>query len=160
MAEVMRSDPEKFGGEVNLAVEFDRLLTYLGVGLIAGNTFRMCLDQPFDSVFSIDASPITVETIKIRLQENIDFFMGTIGTELETNEALSVVGQFGIYALYRTLTIRVQPDVKLFERMWRYMERLPMVVLFTKYRWFPDEFLLEYTSFPGLQFNRLVPRVC
>jgi hypothetical protein len=159
MADVMRADPAKYGGSVESAAAFDRVLLALDKGLMAGATLRACLDQPFDAVAALDASPATREAMRVRLLDNVDFLLGSLGTEAETNEAQLLVGQFAVYALYRVLGSKFAPDPKLFERMWRVAERLPMVVLYTKYRWLPDAFLLEYCAVPGLDMRKLVPRV-
>ena len=159
MADVMRGDPVKYGGSVETAAEFDILLLSLDRGLMAGATLRACLDQPFDAVTALDPSPATREAMRVRLLDNVDFLLGSVDTEAETGEALQVVGQFAVYALYRVLGARLPPDVKLFERLWRVTERLPMVPLYTKYCWMPDAFLLEYCAVPGLDMRKLVPRV-
>ena len=159
MVDVMRGDPVKYGGSVEAAADFDRLLLSLDRGLMSGATLRACLDQPFDAVAALDPSPAMREAIRVRLLDNVDFLLGSLGTEAETCEATQLVGQFAVYALYRVLGAKFAPDAKLFERMWRVTERLPMVVLYTKYRWLPDAFLLEYCPMGGLDLRKLVPRV-
>ena len=159
MADVMRGDPVKYGGSAEAAAEFDVLLLSLDRGLMAGATLRACLEQPFDAVAALDPSPAAREAMRARVLDNVDYLLGSVDTEAETGEALQLVGQFAVYALYRVLGARLPPDVKLFERLWRVTERLPLVPLYTKYCWTPDAFLFEYCAVPGMDLRKLVPRV-
>jgi hypothetical protein len=158
MADVMRADPERFGGDKAAAAEFDRLLLQLDRGVMAGRLFRQCLDQPNDRLALLDPSLSCVELIRARTLETLEFVLGTVGSELETCEALQVVGQLGIYALFRALTSKQMPDPKVFERLWRVAEKLPLVPLYTKYVWTPDAFLIEYCAVRGAPL-KLVPKV-
>ena len=61
-----------------------------------------------------------------------DSLLAKIGSEMETCEELQLVGQFAVYALYRSLSDRVlqaaaKPDVKLFERLWETQKKRPIV---------------------------------
>jgi hypothetical protein len=70
-----------------------------------------------------------------------------------------IVGQFAVYALFRSATLRSAPDKKVFDRLWRTQERLPMVVLWGKAVWTADMFLVEYAPIPDITLSRLVPKV-
>jgi hypothetical protein len=96
--------------------------------------------------------------LRDRALDNIDHLLNTVGTEVETSETKQIVGQFGIYALYRAMTARFVPDKRVFERLWKVQERIPLVVLYTKYVWTVDTFLLEFGPMPGMDYRKLVPR--
>jgi hypothetical protein len=72
---------------------------------------------------------------------------------------LQIVGQFAIYALFRSATLRSAPDKKVFDRLWRTQEKLPMVVLWGKAVWTADMFLVEYAPIPDITVSRLSPKV-
>lgn len=159
MADVMRADPAKYGGDAACAAQLDGLMVALERGLLTGGTFRACLDQPFDILGAIDASMTTKELLKTRALENIEYLLGTVGSELETTEALQIVGQMAIYGLYRSLTARIMPDPKVYEKLWRVTERVLLVPLWSKHAFLPDVFLREYCAIPGIVASKLVPRV-
>ena len=55
--------------------------------------------------------------------------------------------------------MRVAPDKKAFDRLWRTQERLPIVVLTGKTVWLADSFLVEYASIADITLSRLTPKV-
>ncbi len=65
------------------------------------------------------------------------------------------------YALFRMLVPRnIEPDSELFARLWRVQERVPVVNVFGRVVWAPDEFLLRYASIRTLNMRKLIPKVC
>lgn len=155
---VMRSDPAKFGADVESAAALDVLLTSLDTCLIPGRTFRAALDQVFGPFPYDGAGEATRALLCARAVENVEWLLSTIGTELETFESSQLVGQYAIYALTRALDTRSPVDRKVFDRLWSITARLPLVVLYTKYLWSPDTFLVEFAAFAGLDIRKLAPK--
>lgn len=159
VADIMRTDPAKYGADPAAAAAFDKLLTQLDAGLITGNTFQRCLDQQFEPL--PDPTGAYRDHFRDRAFDNLDALATVMGTEAETTEAKQVAGQFALYALYRALTAgKVPPDAlkKQFERLWKLCEKVPLVPLYSKCVWLPDAFLMSYCSVPGLSMSKLVPK--
>jgi WASH complex subunit 7/WASH complex subunit 7, C-terminal/WASH complex subunit 7, N-terminal len=163
------ADLERFGGDKHSAAGLEKLLTTLDRTVMCGNVLRTALDSPIELAL-MQAIPggegnmagLTgfKELLLFRTMDNIDFLLGTIGSDLETNESYKLVGQLCLYALYRTLTSRMMPDPKVFERLWKILfEKVPLLHLHSKHVLLPDAFLMEFAPMPhNLDPKKLVPR--
>ena len=164
VADILRTDPAKYGADPQRAAAFDGLLTDLDATVIPGCMLRRCLDQQFE-----EAPAALPQGYRDQLRdaslELVQELLARVGTDAETGEAVQLVGQFGVYALWRSLPAvagRAPPaDLKRhFEQLWRTQERLPVVQLYSRHCWTAETFLLRYCSVPGLApgAKSLVPR--
>jgi hypothetical protein len=164
LADIMRSDPAKYGADASRAGDFDALLKELDGSLIAGCTFQRCIDQRFESSKEAAGSGLATykEWLRASCLEQLDGALAGIGNESETTEAQQAVGQFAVYALFRVLaTGRVPQEAlqKEFARLWKAQEKVPLVPLWGgKAIFLADEFLAQHAGVAGLQPSKLVPR--
>lgn len=216
VADVISSDPAKYGVDAGAAAAFPQLLLALDRTVISGQMLRGCLNQSYDLamaqvLWTVGGKAASAATTPSPAASSpalpfqtgssgsgaaawvalcdgaldlVDSLMARLGAEDEQGEAIQVrggrgdrgrgalagpplpplvspqvVGQFAIYALFRTVTMRVAPDKRAFDRLWRTQERLPMVVLTGKTAWAADAFLVEYAPIPDIPLNRLTPKV-
>eukprot|EP01040_Poterioochromonas_malhamensis_P008770 gene8770-9504_t len=127
-----RSDPQSFGTSTEIIIQFEALLVSLDSKVLSGEIFKNCIEQNFEEVklnVLDEADGITSTPTIIHVRENDKFIenfllnglklmientLSIIGTNVELNERLTIVGSIGIYALYRSLMPRrQQPDMKL-----------------------------------------------
>jgi hypothetical protein len=79
---------------------------------------------------------------------------------MEVDEASQLIGIFGLYALFRLLVPRhIEPDYDLFARLWKVQERVPVVLIFGRVVWAPDEFLTRFAHIKAMNVKKLQPRV-
>jgi len=181
LADIIRSDPGKFGHDSGAAGKFFELLSGLDQGLLQGKNFGTCIDQAFETPEELrgflglgggagagkgtSAPPLWVVFFRETSLERMTGALGGVGGELESNESLQVVGQLGVYALYRVLVggrASVEALSADFYSLWKGVcERCPLIVLWGGGRVVlkPEEFLLAHCNPPGgVQSKKLVPR--
>jgi WASH complex subunit 7 len=158
LADIMRSDPSKYGADANTAGDFDNLLQALDAGFMRGDNFQRCLDQRFEGEDDAEVNA----WLRGRTLEALTGALSVVGSDSETTETRDVVGLFAVYALYRALSSgRVPPEplVADFKKLWKVIERVPFVALWGgKIMWLPDEFLATHLAVAGIQPSKLVPR--
>ncbi len=143
----------------------DKLVLRLGRTVMSGGLFRACVEQnfaedPSGSVASIQDNPGLLQELEERIESRVEFILRVVGSDMELNESQEVVGVFALYCLYRLISPRaLQPNKELFAKLWRAQEKIPVVVLFGKVFWTPDEFLTKFAPIRGLDVRRLQPRV-
>ena len=81
-----------------------------------------------------------------------------LSTPSETSERKQLVGIYGLYAFYRRLTPpNLEPDAKLYAKLWTLQRRLPVVTLYGRLTWFVADFLLEHAPPPTTALKKLDP---
>lgn len=162
LADIMRSDPEKYGADPAKAADFDALISSLDAGLLRCDNFQRCLDQRFETAAEAAAAPAYKEWLRGRALEALAGALKGVGSETETTETLDAVGQFAVYALYRALVVgRVAPEQLAadFKMLWKVTERVPLVPLWgARLVWLPDEFCVKFLMTPGIVPAKLVPK--
>ena len=91
---------------------------------------------------------------------SLSFTVVAAGSDMEVDEASQIIGIFGLYALFRMLVPRhIEPDYDLFARLWKVQERIPVVPIFGRVVWAPDEFLLRFAAIKTMNVKKLQPKV-
>ena len=144
----------------------DRLLIRLNRTVMGATMFRTCVEQNFaveaygGAFASIQDNAGLMQELHDRIESRVDFTMKVVGTDSELHEAQEVVGVFALYVLYRLISPRAtHPSKELFAKLWRVQEKVPVVVLYGKVFWTPEEFLLKYAPIRSLDVKKLQPRV-
>ena len=170
LADIMRADAAKFGVQAGAAGDFEAMCAALDGGLLRARAFAQAIEQDFESAeeragflglggpggsggAGKGAPPPWVAWLREAALERLGAALAVCGSETETTEALTAVGQFAVYALYRVLVGGRVPGEALagdFYALWRHVERLPQVLLWGgRCVWRADEFLLAHANIPG-----------
>lgn len=165
LAEIMKSDPAKYGTTAATAADFDALLQALDAGFMRADNFQRCLDQRFAGGAGSGSGASSDDAdawLRGRALEALSATLKVVGSETETTEAPDVAGLFCVYALYRSLSagrVKQEDLLKDFKMLWQTIERLPIVFLWGgKVAWLPDEFLVGHLAVAGIQPTKLTPR--
>ncbi len=171
-----RSDPQSFGTSTEIIIQFEALLVSLDSKVLSGEIFKNCIEQNFEEVklnVLDEADGITSTPTIIHVRENDKFIenfllnglklmientLSIIGTNVELNERLTIVGCIGIYALYRSLMPRrQQPDMKLHRSIWSIQKTMPLVILSENVMFCIGEFLTSNVPIDVQSAKKLDP---
>ena len=161
MMQFVRADPEKFGLPRARLTHFERLLAHLDASVLRGMSFRGCVEQNFEEMagchprgsdsnveavvqISVRSSETLLAELLCGLRQTFERTAAVLGTNSETCERRTLVGIYGLYAFYRTVTPpNAEPDPKLYRQLWSLQRRLPVVTLCGRLVWFVADFMLE-----------------
>eukprot|EP01083_Nonionella_stella_P277002 941676_1 len=154
MMKYVRSEPEKYGLNLEKLRSFETLIIQLDRQVLSGNMFEQCISQDFSlSANGNQTTPLTdnrvlfgefsttLRLLTIRLEE--EFAQG----RNEMGERLRIIDLFALRVLTdRLFSVGFKLDRKLTRKMCNFYSTVPLVSLGGHAVWYPTNFLITFSA--------------